>query len=318
MPIKVTCQCGKSFAAKDELAGKAVKCPNCQQPLRIPGASAPATAAPARNLAAPLPSAAPAQSAARMQPATSASAFGPAPGGGGAHSLFDEVGLKQAPVGAQMCPGCATALAPGAVVCIKCGYNMKLGRRMETVRMGEEASHAAGHTVSTSDLMTKAAISIEEDREEERKKTREGMPWWVYLIGLMFTIGFIIMMMVLPQRIALMTGGIIIYTLAVIVNLYASIRILIIAFSESVAQGLLCLLVPCYMLVYIFMHWDTCGGYFLMSVAADVVSNLVMYCIEAGMGGGEEEAFVPQPPPAAVAQAGFDWQPPPLLKAGVV
>jgi hypothetical protein len=28
----------------------------------------------------------------------------------------------------------------------------------------------------------------------------------------------------------------------------------------------------------------------------------------------EKEAFVPRPAPAAVAQAGFDWQPPPLLK----
>jgi hypothetical protein len=39
MAIAVTCQsCGKSFKAKDELAGKAVRCPGCHQPLRIPGA----------------------------------------------------------------------------------------------------------------------------------------------------------------------------------------------------------------------------------------------------------------------------------------
>ena len=307
MPIKVTCQCGKSFAAKDELAGKAVKCPNCQQPLRIPGA--PAAAAPARNLSAPLPSAAP------SQPATSASAFGPPGGGGGAHSLFDEVGLKQAPVGAQMCPGCMAPMPQGAVVCVKCGYNMKLGRRMETMRMGADGGGHGGHGGATADLMNKAAMSIEEDKEEERKKTREGMPWWVYLIGLIFAISFIVMMMILPQRVALLTGGVIIYSIAVLVNLYASIRILIIAFHESVAQGLLCLLVPCYALVYVFMHWDTCGGYFLMSVAADVVSNLVAFCLQAGLGMmKDEEAFVPTPPPTAVAQAGFDWQQPPLLK----
>lgn len=308
MPIKVTCQCGKSFAAKDELAGKAVKCPNCQQPLRIPGAPAAAPAAPARNLAAPLPSAAP------RQQATSAAAFGPpSHAGGGAHSLFDEAGLKQAPVGATMCPGCAAPMTPGAVVCIKCGYNAKLGRRMETVKMGA-GSGPGGHDAGTADLMYKAAVSIDEDKEEERKKTREGMPWWVYGLGLLFSIGFIVMMMILPQRVALLTGGIIIYSIAVIVNIYASVRILIVAFSESVAQGLLCLLVPCYMLVYIFMHWDTCGGFFLMSVAADVVSNLVAYCLQAGLG-MDEEVFIPRPPPAAVAQAGFDWQHPPLLKS---
>lgn len=37
MPISVTCQCGQSFRAKDDLAGKRVKCPKCGQPLTIPG-----------------------------------------------------------------------------------------------------------------------------------------------------------------------------------------------------------------------------------------------------------------------------------------
>jgi hypothetical protein len=36
MPIPVSCRCGKSFAANDNLAGKTVKCPACQQPLAIP------------------------------------------------------------------------------------------------------------------------------------------------------------------------------------------------------------------------------------------------------------------------------------------
>lgn len=306
MPIKVTCQCGKSFAAKDELAGKAVKCPNCQQPLRIPGA--PTAAAPTRNLSAPLPSAAP------NQPATSASAFGPPGGGGGSQSLFDEVGLKQAPVGAQMCPGCMAPMTPGAVVCLKCGYNMKLGRRMETVKVGSGGG-VGGHESGAADLMMKAAATIEEDREEERKKTREGMPWWVYLIGLIFAISFIIMMMILPQEVALLTGGVIIYSIAAIVSIYAQIRILIIAFTDSVAQGLLCLLVPCYGLVYIFMHWDQCGGYFLMQVAANLVANIVGFSLQLVLGQlGGEKAHDARPPATAVAMAGVDWDLPPLLK----
>ena len=36
MPIRATCTCGKSVQAKDELAGKRVKCPGCGQPLVIP------------------------------------------------------------------------------------------------------------------------------------------------------------------------------------------------------------------------------------------------------------------------------------------
>ncbi len=38
MPIVVHCRCGKKFKAKDKLAGKKVRCPGCDQPLRIPDA----------------------------------------------------------------------------------------------------------------------------------------------------------------------------------------------------------------------------------------------------------------------------------------
>lgn len=36
MAIVVSCKCGKKFKVKDELAGRAVKCPGCHSPLRIP------------------------------------------------------------------------------------------------------------------------------------------------------------------------------------------------------------------------------------------------------------------------------------------
>lgn len=36
MAIVVTCTCGKRLAAKDEAAGKRVRCPACQQPVMIP------------------------------------------------------------------------------------------------------------------------------------------------------------------------------------------------------------------------------------------------------------------------------------------
>ncbi len=36
MPISVTCACGKSVRAKDELAGRKVRCPGCRGILTIP------------------------------------------------------------------------------------------------------------------------------------------------------------------------------------------------------------------------------------------------------------------------------------------
>lgn len=40
MPVIVTCECGQSFKARDDLLGKRVACPSCSKPLQIPQADA--------------------------------------------------------------------------------------------------------------------------------------------------------------------------------------------------------------------------------------------------------------------------------------
>lgn len=296
MPIKVTCQCGKSFAAKDELAGKAVKCPNCQQPLRIPAA----------GIAAPLPSSAPRPAATAARPAAP-----PAPPAASPHaagSLFDEVGLKAAPAGTMLCPGCAQPMPQNAVLCVKCGYNLKLGRRMETLRFGEGGSVAAvgAHGASTADLMNKASVLIEEDKEAERSKTKEGLPWWVYLIGLLMVTGFIILMMVIPQRQAIQAAGITVIGIGVLVGLYGWVRILIIAFQEHVGFGLMVFFLGCIgFLVYSIMRWEKCGGYFLMWLGGQIIQTVGYGALVLGnsLTLKDDAAYLPPPyvPPAAIA-----------------
>ncbi|QDV90992.1 hypothetical protein RAS2_20790 [Phycisphaerae bacterium RAS2] len=57
MSIHVACKCGKHFKVKEHLAGKAVRCPECKSPLRVPedGAapSKPSVAKPAGKSAKP-------------------------------------------------------------------------------------------------------------------------------------------------------------------------------------------------------------------------------------------------------------------------
>lgn len=166
MPIPVQCRCGKHFAVKEELAGKAVKCPACQQPVPIPAAAV-AT-----------------QSTGGGQPG--AAGVGRA---SGPTSLLDEVGLRALPPGARPCPGCGAPLAAEAVLCIECGYNTKLGRRMQTIKAGTGEGHG-GHGAVAADLLEKAAQVLEEDAAEERKKTASGVPWWVYLIVLIALVSF--------------------------------------------------------------------------------------------------------------------------------
>lgn len=38
MPVKTQCQCGRSITARDEFAGKRVKCPDCGRVLHLPAA----------------------------------------------------------------------------------------------------------------------------------------------------------------------------------------------------------------------------------------------------------------------------------------
>ena len=250
MPIKVQCACGAAFAAKDELAGRTVKCPKCQQPLAIPAAGAAPIAAQA------------------VAPARPAQGAAPAPHPGG--DMFAEAGLHAMQAGMVPCPGCATPMPMQAIICIKCGYNKKLGRRMEVVKQSGGTAIGGGHSATVEETMDKAARSIEEDKEEERKKTKEGMPWWAYLIGLTVVVGFMIAMMVIPQEMAMRTAGWTVFVLSSLVCIYSGIRMLIIAFQESALQGILYIVIPLYPLFYVITRWDKVGGLFLMNLAATV------------------------------------------------
>lgn len=173
MPIKVQCACGKAFAAKDELAGKTVKCPNCQQPLKIAaggGNNQPAKAA------APTGKSAPAKAAAPKA----------APAAPPHDDLFDEIGLAPPVEGMRPCPGCSEPMPIDAILCVKCGYNTRIGRRMHT-EVAEAEEHV-GHGAVAQDLLDKAANVIDGDAEAEKAKTAEGMPWWVYLLVLIVLI----------------------------------------------------------------------------------------------------------------------------------
>jgi len=197
MPIKVQCSCGAAFAAKDELAGKTVKCPKCKKPLKIGAAGG----APAKSAAQPKQAAAarPVPKPVKVKPIAEEKAS--AAPGTSTESTFDEIGLQAAAVGTRPCPGCTEPMPLEAVICIKCGYNTRLGRRMETAKLGGSGGDGeGGHGSVTAALMERAAQVLEDDVKEDIKKTSEGLPWWVYLIGLLALVGFLGTMVVLGNR----------------------------------------------------------------------------------------------------------------------
>jgi len=233
VPIPVTCQCGQSFAAGDHLAGRTVQCPKCKSPLHIPAPQAAATPSPFSSPAPPSP-------------------FGGGPAG---PSIFDDAGMRTFTPGRALCPACNEELQPNAVLCVKCGYNLQLGRKMRSFVTTATATHD-GHGAAAASLLAKAAKQIDEDKEEEKKKLKEGMPWWMLGAIFLFCLGTCIMLLYLPADLAIGYAQLAVAFAYSATQLYNVIRLIIIAFRDRPLHGILLIVNPGYSLIYMMARWD--------------------------------------------------------------
>ena len=132
MPIKVKCgNCSAQFKAKDELAGRRIKCPKCQNPVVIAAARAAAPSAPKR--------------AAAHNPLL---------------DILDEEDVRSR-VSGPMCDNCGSEVKPGSVICIDCGFNLETGDRLET-DASEDVENTTGMS-GTDQIMRKAQKALEEN-----------------------------------------------------------------------------------------------------------------------------------------------------------
>lgn len=263
MPIKIACKCGQKFAAKDELSGKTVKCPKCGDPIKIPAAQGqPAATGPQAQQQAPAP--------ARQQPKPQEDdmlrmAAPSAPRVGGDPFLNDL--LVEAGVTSDIhhtgprCPGCNAPIQPDAMLCVKCGYNLRTGQRMRAqVGPSSEFAHLTG-SANAEDLIKRAEEEIAERPIETSSNEYGDMLTASLLTGglLIVTIitvglGYVLFRFV-DVRASSNTGiamimvliGTPMYTIGVI-------WILVLAFMEDMVQGLLVLLCPCYVWYWCFTH----------------------------------------------------------------
>jgi hypothetical protein len=273
MPIPVACKCGQKFAAKDELAGKVMKCPQCGDALQIP----PSPQKPAA--AKPKPAAPQARGSATARPAQGV------PRGPSLADLLDEAGVKpELQDNRPRCPQCKEPMAPNAILCVNCGFNVETGKRIH----GLAAAHGAekdlygltdegGHGTAAKSVLRKAERTIKEDKIEEYKIRTQGVPVWALAImfGCLATFG--VCMSMLPVSQALFITG---WTLAIlpsVVGFICSIMIRVVAFSESIGEGVRVLLIPFYDIYYSWTRWNKCGRLFVIALLCSVL---------VGLGGG--------------------------------
>ena len=135
MAIRATCgNCGSTFNARDELAGKKVKCPKCKARMVIPAAKAAPVSAGV---------------------ASATKAIDPM------EALLKEANIGPVTSGGPICPDCATPIVPGAVICVDCGFNMETGKRLRTAKESEDGSVDSGLSAAEK-LMRKAEAEIED------------------------------------------------------------------------------------------------------------------------------------------------------------
>ena len=256
MPISITCQCGKSLSVRDDLAGKAVKCPSCGQVIRVSGG--PAAAAP-RPPQPPAPA--------------------PMPPAGGLDDLFDEEGFSDQV--AAVCPACRVELPAGAVLCTKCGYHMQSGHRFE-------AHKTAGVDIDHGTLaLEKAERDLADDDAMQRKMIRgAGLPWWalaMILFALVSALTIAVLVVNASRRteesIAFNPVGlffVMIGSAFYLVSLGANLMIIGHAFQKDTVKGVLCLFLPLYILFYVITNWRETWKFFVVAVFGGFTGGLLL------------------------------------------
>jgi uncharacterized Zn finger protein (UPF0148 family) len=257
MPIAVTCQCGKTLSVRDELAGKAVKCPSCQQVIRVAGSpKAPGTAPAKATANAPARPASPAGVARPAAPTDM-------------DNFFEEAGF--AVKTGQFCPECLKPLAPGAVLCTNCGYHLESGSRLQGYNAEIESEDGA-----------EAALKRAEDHMRRAKELDDrlqgaGMPAWMmamilFILGSCTAVGVIAVNVsrrgkdsdVTFNAVATMFLLAGIAFSAVFIGSYCIV--IYRAFKENPKQGMFVLLIPLYVFFYAFTRFKTVGKTFIVSL----------------------------------------------------
>lgn len=235
MAIKVSCTCGQSFKAKDDLAGKRVRCPKCSQPLVIPLPEEPDEF--------------------KLEDAIEVPRYNPL------DDLLAEEGVKQAFAG-PVCPSCSEPISPQAVICVQCGFNLQTGEKLHSSFDDEDDDAAAMAGMSETEKMLYKAERELQDMPisaEGEKFGDEGDSYIVAIGAIVITAAVValsVFVIIQLDKIEDFNTPLVSAWMSVLFAVGAIVSVTITAFKERPLEGYLCLTV-----VYTLWYAMTRGLY---------------------------------------------------------
>ncbi len=264
MPIKIRCQCGKALNAPDSAAGKAVKCPGCGKPLRVPAAAGASGSAVGRKPSATKPQAKPVAAA-----------------NNDIGSLFDEEGFSSQVE--AICPSCRVEMPANAVLCTKCGFHKETGIRLESHK-------TPGVDIDKSTLaLEKAASDLVKDREMQQELLKGGgMPWWMLAMVLVIGgggLGIAVMGVNAANRETAVEGPGLFASLLMLTgatfqfaNLACVLIVVVHAFKQTLVKGLLTVFTfPLYYFYHVVTNFREVGKVFVLGLLLGVLGGVSYY-----------------------------------------
>ena len=215
--------CSKRFQWTTRIADRKAQCPSCHKRIRIP--TVPGRIAEAVD---PLPE------THKSQPLDESNTYALDLTG------IDESIVEAPPTPAQQaaaetgrCPACNQSINPEAVICVKCGYNLKKGKRLQTDIANADSPQAAGKlaggamaSVGTSPIA--AALDNREDEASASKFVELWLPLGLIILGI--TVQFIEQLYFTGNT----TAGIVSAMIYVGVNLALTIPMLLVGMIVAV------------------------------------------------------------------------------------
>ena len=165
-------------------------------------------------------------------------------------------------------------LAGKRIKCKDCGEIMRVPRPGEEPAV-EEADEFGDDEFAAAPPPTRRSAPARKKGGAKKKKSQQSAmsPKVPLLVGLGM-LGLLLVSLVIGFFVPAV-GGVFSFLLIGLGGLIATgagIWLLVVAFQESPAQGLLCLFVPFYSLFYVFTRWDTAKLPFLANVAGGVLA----------------------------------------------